>query len=76
MVILSRSDQIELPYLPFKGFSDVISWRNGAIHHKPEFTKAVIHKTKDFKGYVGQAYKRFNFENARLADKMRKSYDS
>jgi len=54
---------------PFKTFSDVISWRNGAIHHKPEFTKAVIHKTKDFKGYVGQAYKTFNFENAKLSIK-------
>lgn len=54
---------------PFKIFSEVISWRNGALYHKPEFTKAVIHRTSAFKGYVGQAYRTFNLENAILAIK-------
>ena len=54
---------------PFKSFSDVISWRNVAIHHTPEFSKAVIYKTKDFKGFVGPAYRTFNLDNAKMAIK-------
>lgn len=72
---LHVSPSLNLPFrfspaeFPFKVFSDVINWRNGAIHHRPEFTKAVIYKTKGFKGYVGPAYRTFNLENARLAIK-------
>ncbi len=50
----------------------MVSWRNGAVHHKPEFTKAKIHKTKEYKGYVSAAYKTFNLENAKLAIRCEK----
>ena len=40
-----------------------------AIHHSPEYSKAVIYKTKDFKGYVGPAYRTFNLDNAKIAIK-------
>lgn len=52
---------------PYDTFLELISWRNAAIHYKPEFTKVKKHKTNQFKGYVSGAYKTFNLENAKRA---------
>jgi hypothetical protein len=50
-------------------FLDLISWRNRAIHHTPEFTRAKVHKSKQRKGLVSATYSIFNYENAKLAIK-------
>jgi hypothetical protein len=52
---------------PFKIFLDLISWRNKAVHHTPEFVKAKTHKSKHYKGLVSAAFGTFNRENAKLA---------
>jgi hypothetical protein len=52
---------------PFKLFSDLVQWRNKAIHHIPKFTKVKIHKSSTYKGSVSYTYSIFNVENAKVA---------
>jgi hypothetical protein len=54
---------------PFKIFLELIKWRNYGIHHTPEFIKARVHKSNQYKGLVSVAFGIFNFENAKLAIK-------
>lgn len=54
---------------PYKVFLDLVSWRNRAIHHTPEFTRVKVHKSKQRKSLVSATYGIFNFENAKLAIK-------
>jgi hypothetical protein len=55
---------------PYKNFSDLVKWRNNAIHHIPEFTKVVKYKSKEYEGTVSYAYSQFNLEHAKLAIKI------
>jgi hypothetical protein len=55
---------------PFKNFSDLVKWRNNAIHHTPEFTKVVKYKSREYEGTVSYAYSQFNLEHAKLAIKV------
>lgn len=58
---------------PYKLFSDLVQWRNKAIHHTPQFTKVKIHKSSSYKGSVSHTYSIFNVENAKVAlDAVRK----
>lgn len=52
---------------PYKLFSDLVQWRNNAIHHIPKFTKVKKYKSKSYKGNVSYTYSLFNLEHARLA---------
>jgi hypothetical protein len=52
---------------PYKLFSDLVQWRNKAIHHTPQFTKVKIHKSSSYKGSVSYTYSVFNLENAKVA---------
>lgn len=46
---------------PFSNFSNLVKWRNNAIHHVPEYTRA--------RGDVSHTFNQFNLENAKLAVK-------
>jgi hypothetical protein len=54
---------------PYQVFLELIKWRNKAVHHTPEFVRAKVHKSKQYKGLVSHAFGTFNFENANLAIK-------
>lgn len=47
---------------PFSDFSDLVKWRNNAIHHRAEYRKA--------RGTISHTYNQFNLENAKLAIKV------
>lgn len=47
---------------PFSDFSNLIKWRNNAIHHKAEYRKA--------RGSVSHTYNQYNLENAKLSVKV------
>jgi len=44
---------------PFSDFSNLVKWRNNAIHHIPEYRRA--------RGTVSHTFNQFNMENAELA---------
>lgn len=46
---------------PFSNFSNLVKWRNNAIHHVPEYQKA--------RGNISHTFNQFNLENAELAVK-------
>jgi hypothetical protein len=64
---LNLGFKFELMKDPFKTFSDMVNWRNDAIHNTPQFTKIQILKTKELKGYVSSTYRTFNKENSKRA---------
>ena len=59
---------LELPFrfatdeYPFNEFSNLVRWRNNAIHHKAEYNKA--------RGSVSHAYNQFNVKNAEIGIKV------
>jgi hypothetical protein len=52
---------------PFKGFSELVSRRNRAIHYQAIFRNTYIHKTSEYKGSGSHTYSEFNVENAKKA---------
>ena len=47
---------------PFNAFSNLVKWRNNAIHHKAEYTRP--------RGSVSHTYNQFNAQNAEIGIKV------
>lgn len=52
---------------PYLHFSELVDWRNSAVHHKPQPDNVEKYKRSSFKGEVSKIYADFNANNAKRA---------
>lgn len=60
-------DKFDVESPPYLHFSELIDWRNSAIHHTPQLTNVKKYMSTYFKGEVSKSYSVFNSNHAKRA---------